>query len=238
MHVYESGFFSNTHIGDGIIVFNQLVLNQPTPVALNLTQALGKVIVPGKLHINVKALDFGHEIIQVAPQATSFQPHYFIASSMPLASTSGPSASNLPSSAITLNGGQQIYIQPMGGAPAGPGATLAPAALDASTPLTAMPTANGGFMFYAMPPQGSHHASHVPAEPAPSYASLDHSQQYTTDFTYEAPSAPTETLIPRGVMEQPRPSHATHAIVEQSPPPISNSSSPPPYSFGNQDSLI
>jgi hypothetical protein len=239
MHIYESGFFSNTHIGDATVIFNQLVMNQATPVSLNLTQRLGTHIVAGKLNIQVKALDFGHELVQVAPQPAQFQPHYFVASSLPLAS---PSEVPAPSSAVTLGTGQQVYIQPMASVTGAAGSPYAPQNLSLSTPLTTMPTANGGFMFYAMPPGSVHtasphapHASHAPhaplhAEPAPSYASLDLSQQYTADFTYEAPSAPTETLVPPSSIS-PKPH-----IAEQSPPPISNLP-PPPYHY-NGESLI
>jgi len=239
MHIYETGIFSNTHVGDATLVLNQLVLAQPTPVTLVLTQRLGTFIVPGKLSIQVKALDFGHEIVQVAPMEPTFQPHYFVASSTPLASgVSSPHAS-----AVTLNGGQQIYIQPMGGiGPMGTGAAPSQAmgspTVASGTPLAAMPTATGGFMFYAMPPaQGmamTQAPIAAPSEPAPAYSSLDRTQQYTTDFTYEAPSAPTETLVPQASqLHQQR--VAASVIVEQTPPPIHK---PHNSGFSDGDSLI
>lgn len=222
MHVYESGIFTNTHVGDSVIQFNQLVLNQQTPVCLPLTQRLGAVVVAGKLNVQVKALDFGHELIQVAPQPPQFTPHYFVASSLPLSSGLGPSDATMPSSAVSLGPGQQVYIQPLGSI-TNPSNNYLPSGINVQAPLTTMPTANGGFMFYTMPQGPSHSSAPAPSEPAPSYASLD---QYTADFTYEAPSAPTATIVP---------SQHGH-IDEQSPPPISNAS-PPPYAY-HGESLI
>lgn len=217
LHVFEAGFFSNGHIGDAQIQFNQLVLNQPTPVALAMTQRLGSVIVPGKLYVQVKALDFGHEIVQVAPQQQTFQPHYFVASSTPLSAASSGAPVPLPSStAVNLGAGQQLYIQPMMSSTA-PGVPQS-RGIDTSTPMAAMPTANGGYIFYSMPPgaQAPQPIVHnvVPNEPAPSYASLDPSFQYTADFTYEAPSAPTETVVNL-------PSHSAHQPHLKPDTPIS-----------------
>ena len=241
MHVFEAGFFSNAHVGDATIQFNQLVLNQPTPVALAMTQRLGSVIVPGKLHVQVKALDFGHEIVQVAPQAQTFQPHYFVASSAPLASGNPAAPSPLPSSTVTLNGGQQLYIQPMMSS-AAPGAGQS-RGLDTSAPLAAMPTGTGGYVFYSLPPgaqapQPIVHHPVQPSEPAPSYASLDPSLQYTADFTYEAPTAPTETIVNPPSYGN-RPNYPEFDIAEQAPPPFVKQSAPTTsYNFENGDSLI
>jgi hypothetical protein len=55
---------------------------QPTPVVLSLTQRLGTVLTQRRLHVQVKALDFGHELVQFAPQQETFQPHYFVASTV------------------------------------------------------------------------------------------------------------------------------------------------------------
>lgn len=120
--------------------------------------------------------------------------------------------------------------------------------IDTSTPLAAMPTANGGYVFYSLPPgaQSPQPIVHnvVPSEPAPSYASLDPSLQYTADFTYEAPTAPTETVINQhshghsafpGYGEAERPLY----IDEQAPPPFVKQSTPPPsYNYQTGDSLI
>ena len=236
MHVYESGIFTNTHVGDATVVLNQLVLGQATPVTLSLTQRLGTLIVAGKLHVQVKALDFGHEIVQVAPMQDAFQPHYFVASSAPLNNSSVSTQAPM----VTLTGGQQLYIQPLGGIPAQVTPTATPQVMPsptvaAGTPLAAMPTATGGFMFYAMPPVHGHAMTQIPmaapSEPAPSYASLaapSPQPQYTTDFTYDAPSAPTETLVPQSSQL------SAPVILEQSPPPINNNK---PYHFDG-DSLI
>lgn len=260
LHVFEVGFLSHSYVGDASVVFNQLVARQPTPLGLPLTINLGATKVPGKLSIQVTALDFGHELVQFAPQAPSFQPHYFVASSSPIASAASPATA--PPSAYTLANGQQIFLQPMGtmpvAAPNGAGQTTAPI-----TPLTssAIPTPNGGFMFYAMPngmaatngstnmPMTATAPVHpglsqmgayagVPSDPAPPYPGLDMSQQYTADFTYEAPSAPTETVYqddfnPRAGAGVSRPPAFTHSIVEQAPPPAQK-----PTLFPDGDSLI
>lgn len=247
-HVFEAGFFNSTAVGDATVQFNQLVLNQPTPVALQMTQRLGTVRVRGLLHVQIKALDFGHEIIQVAPQPQAFQPHYFIASSVPLGSSSASSAAPLPASTVTLGGGQQLYIQPMAGAPG-----VAPqqfqgakGPLESSAPMAAMPTPNGGYLFYSVAPNGNAQPSQAPHahisplhnEPAPSYASLDASSQYTADFTYEAPSAPTETIInpPSNADYHGDGAHPLF-VAEQAPPPFVRDAAPT-FNFNEGDSLI